>query len=434
MSDEVEVDFDVVVVGAGPAGAVTAYLLAQAGHSVVMIERGTQPGAKNLSGGVLYTHSLREVFPDFLEEAPVERRITRNYVQFLNETSSFAMDYRDQRLADPVNAVTVLRAPFDAWLAGKAEEAGAFLMPGIRVDELLTDATGKVVGVKAGDDELRAHVVVCADGVNSFVARGLGLREKAPHNHMAVGVKQVVAMPREEIEKRFNVTGDEGAAWAVVGDCTQGVGGGGFMYTNTESISVGIVARLDDLEKSGKSITDLFDHYISHPYIAPYLDGGKVIEYGCHLVAEGGLEMVGEIATDGLVVVGDAAGLTLNTGLTVRGMDLAIGSGIAAAHGIDAALKAGDTSKAGLAGYRRELFESFVGKDMETYAKAPAFLERERMYKVYGPFIADIFHGVFAHDLKPRRHLIKVAKDTFKSSGIRLRDVISDALAGVKAL
>ena len=248
-------------------------------------------------------------------------------------------------------------------------------MPGVRVDQVLTEGSPRgqrVVGVRAGDDELRALVVVAADGVNSFIAKEVGLRKKEPLHHLAVGVKSVISLPRETIEQRFNLTGDEGAALAVVGDCTQGVGGGGFLYTNLDSLSVGIVVRLDDLTAKQKVVTDIFDHFCEHQFIAPYLEGGELLEYGCHLVAEGGLHMVGEIVMDGLVVVGDAAGLTLNTGLTVRGMDLAVGSAVAAAEAISSALEHKDTSKAALAVYRDKLFASYVGKDMKTYAKAPA--------------------------------------------------------------
>ena len=172
-------------------------------------------------------------------------------------------------------------------------------------------------------------------------------------------------LPRETIEARFNLTGDEGAAIAAVGDCTEGVGGGGFLYTNIDSLSVGIVVRLDDLTAKKKVVTDIFDHFLEHRFIAPYLEGGELLEYGCHLVAEGGLHMVGEIVMDGMVVVGDAAGLTLNTGLTVRGMDLAVGSAVAAAEAIGSALEQKDTSKAGLAGYRERLFASYVGQGHE---------------------------------------------------------------------
>jgi len=437
MPDEGEVDFDVIVVGAGIAGCVTAFQLAQQGRSVILIERGEAPGSKNLSGGVLYCRGMQKVFPDFLDEAPVERRITRNYINFLNAESSIGIDYKDSRLVEPVNAVTVLRAKLDPWLAEKCEEAGVFIMSSVRVDRVLTEdgATGKrVVGVQAGDDELRAHVVVAADGVNSFIAQEVGLRTRQPLNHLATGVKCVVSLPRETIEARFNLTGDEGAAFAVVGDCTEGVGGGGFMYTNTDSISVGVVLRLDDLTAKEKVATEVFNHFLSHPFIAPYLEGGEVAEYGCHLVAEGGMAMVGEIAMDGLVVVGDAAGLTLNTGLTVRGMDLAVASAVAAATGIGSALDQKDTSRVGLAGYREAFFASPAGQDMLTYAKAPGFLEVERMYQDYGELFGNVLYGAFNLDDKPREHLVKVALKAFKKSPVKIRHLISDGLAGVRAL
>jgi electron transfer flavoprotein-quinone oxidoreductase len=448
MPETAEPDFDVIVVGAGIAGCVAAYQLAQQGRSVLLIERGEAPGSKNLSGGVLYSRSMQEVFPDFLNEAPVERRVTRNCVTFLNAGSSVGIDYQDTRLADPVNAVTVLRAKLDAWLGGKCEEAGVIVMPGVRVDRVLTEdapagtaartgngAAGKrVVGVQAGDDELRARVVVAADGVNSFLARDAGLRHQDPPNHLAVGVKSVVSLPRETIEARFNLTGDEGAALAVVGDCTEGVGGGGFLYTNTDSLSVGIVVRLDDLTAKKKVVTDIFDHFLEHRYIAPYLEGGELAEYGCHLVAEGGMAMIGEIIMDGMVVVGDAAGLTLNTGLTVRGMDLAVASAVAAADGINAALDKDDTSKAALAGYREKFFASYAGQDMKTYAKAPAFLEHERMYKEYGELLADVLYGAFSLDTQPRRHLLSVARRALARSPLKKRHLVSDGIAGARAL
>jgi len=437
VEETAEPDFDVIVIGGGVAGCITAYQLSQQGRSVVLIERGEAAGSKNLSGGVLYCRGMQEVFPDFLTEAPIERHITRNYINFLNAESSVGIDYKDTRLADPVNAVTVLRAKLDPWLAEKCEEAGVFIMPGVRVDKVLTEdgPTGKrIVGVKAGDDELRAHVVVAADGVNSFIAQEVGLRTKQPLNNLAIGVKCVVKLPRETIEARFNVTGDEGAAFAIVGDATEGVGGGGFMYTNIDSISIGVVLRLDDLTEKKKSTADIFDHFLEHQFIAPYLEGGEMVEYGCHLVAEGGMNMIGEIDMDGLVVVGDAAGLTLNTGLTVRGMDLAVASGVAAATGIGAALDQKDTSKVGLAGYREALFAGYAGQDMKTYAKAPSFLEVERMYKDYGELIGNVLYGLFNLDNKPREHLIKVALKAFKQSPVKIKHLISDGLAGVRAL
>ena len=124
--------FDVIIIGAGLAGSAAAYKLAQAGLQVVLVERGPYPGAKNLSGGILYGRVLHELIPNFWEEAPVERHITNNIVTFMTEDASFNVDYKSKALGDlPYNSFSVLRGKFDRWLGEKAEEAGAMLVPGI---------------------------------------------------------------------------------------------------------------------------------------------------------------------------------------------------------------------------------------------------------------------------------------------------------------
>lgn len=438
MGGDAGLDFDVAVVGAGIAGSVSAALLARQGHSVVLVERGETPGSKNLSGGVLYGRVLDQVFPDWASAAPVERVVTRNVITFLTEAGAVSVDATDPSLASPVNAVTVLRARFDQWLAEQAEDAGAFLMPAVKVDRLLTepdpDGSVRVVGVQAGEDELRTRVVVAADGVNSFLAEQAGIRRTPATHQRAVGVKATVALAARTIEERFGVAEGCGAAHSLVGACTDGVGGGGFLYTNKESVSVGLVLRLDDLVRQGKDAVGLFERYLDHPVVAPLLEGGEMVEYGSHLVNEGGHGMVGTIHAAGLVVVGDAAGLTLNTGLTIRGMDLAAGSAIAAAAAVDEALGNDDTSAAGLAGYPRLLKDSFVGRDTRLYAKTPAFLERPRMYTDYGPLLQDGLHRIFDLDGTPRSHLVKTGVQALRASSVRLRDLASDLVAGATAL
>jgi len=289
--------------------------------------------------------------------------------------------------------------------------------------------------VRAGEDELRAHVVVAADGVNSFLAQDAGIRAKEPTKHLAVGVKSVVKLPREVIEDRFNLTGNQGAAYAMVGDCTQSVAGGGFMYTNRDSISIGVVLRLDDLEAKGLTSSEVHDHFLAHPAIAPFLKDGELLEYGCHLTIEDGPAMVKhDLTRPGLVIIGDAAGFTLNTGLTIRGMDLAAASAIAAATAVIKALDANDFSQAAMDVYQQELDKSFVGADMKTYERAPAFLENSLMYEELGLLMSDVFHGVFNLDLTPRKHLLATARMAFKKSPIKVKQMVGIGLAAVRAL
>ncbi len=429
-----DVDFDVIVVGGGVAGCVTAYLLAKAGREVLLVERGEEPGAKNLSGDVFYSRVMEQIFPGFAKNAPVERHITHNVVSLLNATSAVNIDYWDQRLADPVNAVTVLRAQLDPWLAEQCEEAGVTMLPMVRVDKLLIEHD-QVVGIVAGDDVLRSHVVVAADGVNSFLAQYAGPRKKEPLKNLAVGVKSVIGLSSDTIRERFHVTDDEGTAYAVVGDATEGVAGGGFLYTNKESISIGVVLRLDDLKAKAKTSSEVHDHFLAHPAIAPLIAGGEILEYGCHLTIEAGPGMTQKRQTyPGLVLVGDAAGFTLNTGLTIRGMDLAAESGRCAAEAVNEALDVEDYSQEAMDRYVAKWHDSWLGKDMATYAKAPKFLENDAMYGQVGQLAADVFYNIYNHDLTPRRHLRAAAFEAVRGSDLSLRQLAQIGFGAVRAL
>lgn len=426
--------YDVLVVGAGPAGLAAAYKLALSGVEVVLIERGDYPGSKNLSGGVLYSRVMEKLMPNFWEEAPVERHINNYLTTFMTEEDSFTIDFKSKDLGQaPYNAFTVLRAKFDRWLADKAEEAGVMLITGIKVDELLKEGH-KIVGIRAGEEEMLSDVVIAADGVNSFLAAQAGLRGPIKLEHLAVGAKELIELPREVIEERFHLNGDEGAAYALVGEATHGIAGGAFFYTNLESLSLGVVMRLDDLVKTQQQPHDVIEDLLEHPLIAPLVKDGQTIEYGAHLIAEGGLEMVPQLFTDGMLVVGEAAGFTINNGLVVRGMDLAIGSGIAAAEAVIQAKMKGDFSKNSLSAYRTILEQSFVMKDLTTYAKAPHFMENERLYKNYARFMGKMMKKIYTHDLTPKAHLMPVAMQAMKEADLSLLQLAKDGWKGVKAL
>lgn len=431
-----EEEFDVVVVGGGIAGCITAHQLAQAGHSVILVERGERCGSKNISGGVFYCQILAEIFPNFLEEAPIERIIDRNVISFLNEESQVSIDYRDSAFDIPVNAVTVLRSKFDAWLAEKCEEAGVVVMPEVKADTLMIDRdrNGSICGIKIGEDELGAKIVVVAEGVNAFLPEAAGLKPKPKPNTLAVGVKSIIKLSEQTINERFNTDSRHGVAFAVVGDCTAGVAGGGFLYTNKESISIGVVLRLDSLTESSYSAPELHDRFINHPLVAPYLKDGELLEYGCHLIAEGGKPAMPQLVYEGMILVGDAAGLTLNTGFTVRGMDLAAGSALAAAKAIDKALKEGNYTANQLCIYEKYLDESFVGKDMQTYHNAPAFFHNEELYGQVGKLARNILFDIFNHDLVGRRPLKKLFWQAFRCGPLKIKQLLKLGWQGMRSL
>lgn len=423
--------FDAIVVGAGPAGSMAAYCLAKAGLEVLLIERGTAAGAKNMTGGRLYGHSLHKVIPEFWEEAPVERRVVRETITFLTGESAVSLDVKSKRFSQ-APSFTVLRSEFDAWLAGKAEEAGAMLAVGVRVDELLLD-NGKVIGVRCGEDDMLADVVIAADGVNSLLAQKAGIRGELQPRHVATGVKEVIQLPRQVIEERFHLSGDTGAAQLFVGECTQGLQGGGFLYTNKESVSLGLVITAEEFAHTEHRIVDLIEEFRMHPAIQPLVEGGRVVEYSAHLVPEGGLSMMPPLCTDGLLIVGDAAGLVLNTGYMVRGMDLAIASGEAAADAVIAAKKAGDYSKQGLSAYQTALENSFVLQDMKTYAKAPEFMENHRIFGLYPGLVEDMMVNLFSVDGTAARPVGKSMIATIKRYGGFVQ-LAKDAWKGVRAV
>jgi len=397
-----ESDFEVIVVGSGFAGSIAAYTCATAGRSVLVVERGQYAGAKNMTGGRFYSHSLKEVFPDFEKEAPVERRVTHERISMMTADAAMTVDYTGDALREQgCDSYTVLRGPFDQWLASKAEEAGAEYIYGIAVEDLMMDGQ-RVRGIRAGEDEITADVVILADGCNSLLTEKAGLATRPAPNQMAVGLKETIELPASVIADRMQCSGDEGAAWLFVGDVTHGHVGGGFLYANRESISLGLVATLSSAAEGTTPVYQMLDDFKRHPAIAPIIAGGKTVEYSGHLIPEGGYDMIPELVGDGCLVTGDAAMLCINLGYQVRGMDFAAASGRMAGEAACRALDAGDTSRAGLAGYRTALDSSFVMKDLQSFRSFPHYMEGwDDMFTAYPKLACDIFSKMFVVDGKP---------------------------------
>lgn len=429
-----EEKFDALIVGAGPAGSTAAYLMAKAGLEVLLVERGPAPGSKNMFGGRMYGHALNRIIPGFWEEAPVERPVTRETITFLDGEKSVSLNCRDTAWGrPPYHSFTLLRAEFDAWLASRAEEEGAILATGIRVDEpLLRD--GKVAGIAAGDDEILADVVVAADGVNSLLAQKAGLCTMFAPRQVGTGVKQVIALPPDVIDSRFQVDAGDGAVHMFVGDCTEGLPGGGFLYTNKNTVSLGVVVGVAALAQSELPMSRVLEGFKAGPHVAPLIEGGEVVEYSAHLVPEAGLGMLPRLFGDGMLVTGDAAGLVVNLGYVIRGMDFAIASGAAAAETVIAAKAAGDFSAQGLSGYEKSLQDGFVLRDLEAYRLAPRFMENERLYTTYPKLAAGLASKLFEVDGRPSVHLLSKVMGTLKDDHVSWWNLAMDGWKGGRHL
>lgn len=430
MSEE---KFDVIVVGAGLAGNTAAYLMAKAGLEVLVIERGETIGCKNVTGGRMYSHSIEKIFPDFAKEAPVERKITKERISFVTGDSATTIEYAADKLGEQGKATySICRGHFDPWLAGKAEEAGAMYVTGIRVDEVLL-RDGKVCGVIAGGEEMEADMVLLADGVNSLLAQQLGMKKELDPSQVAVGVKEIIRLGEEKINDRFGAaSNEEGTAWLFAGDVCGGNVGGGFIYTNKDSLSVGIVTTISEIGRIDLAPRDMLERLKAHPTVAPLLKGGETIEYAAHLVTEGGYDMIPTLYRDNVLVAGDAAALVMNLGFTIRGMDLVIESGRLAAETIIAAKQKGDYSAATLSQYKTALDNSFVMKDMQHFRKMPKFIENHRIHGQYPQMIDEIMSELFImYGQEPVKFKKKAMKAVKK---VGMMNLLKDGMNGMGAM
>lgn len=429
-------DFDAIVVGAGCAGSVAALELARAGKSVLMIERGNFAGAKNMTGGRVYAHALRAVFPDNFDEIPFERKVVSERISLMSPDANFTVDFTsDAMRVDGQESYTVLRSTFDQWLAAQAEDAGAEAIYGIAVESLIKDESGAVCGVRAGEDEITADVVVLCDGVNSLLTAQAVGASRPSASQIAVGIKQVFELPASVITDRMLVSSDdEGTAWLFAGDATHGTFGGGFMYANRESISLGIVAGIEaTATKATRPVYQMLEDLKRHPAVAPIIRGGKLVEHSGHMVPEGGINIMPKLFGSGVLVAGESAMMCINLGYMVRGIDFAIAAGQVAGQQAAAALEEGDVSEASLARYAAALEGTFVLKDLRRFQRVPAFMEGfTRMFNEYPALARDAMNSLFIVDGAPVEPLKQTMTPLLKNVGYL--NLLKDARGAMRAL
>jgi electron transfer flavoprotein-quinone oxidoreductase len=428
--------FDAIVVGAGPSGNAAAYTMAKAGLSVLQIERGEYSGSKNVQGAILYADALEKIIPDFREDAPLERHVIEQRMWMMDDRGHTGGHYRsDVFNEERPNRYTILRAQFDKWFSSKVKEAGAIVLCETTVTELVKDFHGTVIGVRTdrSGNPIMANVVVLAEGVNGLVGQRSGLRSEVAADTVALAVKEMHFLPREVIEARFNLTGNEGVVIEAMGTITKGMTGTGFLYTNEESISVGIGCIVSDFAESGVTPYGLLESFKNHPSIKPLLVGSECKEYAAHLIPEGGYKAIPQLYGDGWVVVGDA-GQFVNA-VHREGSNLAMTTGRIAAETLIALTRKREPMiAANLSDYPRRLEQTFVMKDMRKYKGIPALLHGNaaNFFGTYPRLVSQAMQTWFRVDGVDKKSKEQAIFRAFRSSRT-LWGMVGDAFRLVRA-
>ncbi|BCU70328.1 FAD-dependent oxidoreductase [Stygiolobus caldivivus] len=395
-------DADVIIVGGGLSGLSAGITMAREGLNTILLERGEYSGAKNVSGGRMYIHSLLKLVPDALEKAPLEKPITKEtYLMFCenNKKISFSFEEKGKR-----NSYSVLRAKFDRWLANEAENLGLLISYSTNVYNAYREHEGITLETDKG--ALKAPIVIDASGVTSVVFRSLGLRNFSPDKWM-LGVKEVV--------KGNGLEREEGEAITVV-NAIKGAKGGGFIYTNKDTLSVGFTITFDSIPKSEKPAKDLVEEFREKMGIE-----GEVLEYSAHAIPYYGYKNLPRLYDKNVIAVGDAAGFLINDGFTIRGMDLAIASGMVAGIAVKKLVESRNYENTEI--YYKMLEESFILRHLELAYNRFSVINSS--LSLYPDVICKVLSDMFTVS-EDRRTLISDALIRLKESGITLGKALDD--------
>ena len=378
---------DVVIVGGGPAGMACAIRLSQlidehnaknpdaplSKENIYVLEKAREIGQHCLSGDLLDPRSMRELLPGFEKEAPLDAQCNKEAVYFLTKTGKFKLPITPPPLRDHGNYVISINR-FTKWLGSKVEEAGITVFTGFAGSELLYDGN-RVAGVRTDDKgvdkqnqpksnfepgyDLKAKVTILAEGTRGSLTKQLVskfdlMKDRNPQTY-GVGVKELWEVPSGRIAPGEVI-------YTMGWPLTMKEYGGAWIYGSKDNlVSLGFVTGLDypDPRLDPQHVLQDFKQ---HPFIASLLAGGKMIRYGAKSLPYGGWWAVPPVAGDGWMILGDSAGL-LNS-QRLKGIHLAIKSGMLAAETAFDALKAGDASAAALGKFQQKIESSWIKDEL----------------------------------------------------------------------
>ena len=387
MSDRESMAYDVVIVGAGPAGLTAAIRLKQlateAGRdlSVCILEKGSEVGAHILSGAVIDPISLNELIPDWKEKgSPLTVPVSENHHWILGKKAKWAMPHL---LLPPFmhnrGTYTLSLGNFCRWLAGQAEELGVEIFPGFPAAEILFNDNGSIKGVATGDMgiardgshrpdfqpgiELHARYTFFAEGARGHLTKRLteifGLRDESGPQVFGLGIKELWDIPAEK-HKPGRVIHTQG--WPL-----KEAWGGGFLYhQENNQVALGFVVSLD-YSNPFLSPFEEFQRWKTHPAIRAEIEGGRRVSYGARAINEGGYQAIPKLVFPGGALIGCSAGF-VNVP-RIKGTHTAMKSGMLAAKAAFEAISA-DRSSDMLDAYPSALHKSWVAKELRTVRNA----------------------------------------------------------------
>lgn len=435
-----KLDYEVVIIGGGPSGLSAAIKLSERGVKVLVIERGRYCGAKNVFGGVVYTSAVKALVPNFpqVEPFPCERPITEEGFFLISEKNLSKITLIKKE--DPPQSFSALKAKFDKWLSEIALKNGIDLALKTKVIDIVKSISGKIKGVvvERGESwdnpkpaQISAKLVIIAEGVNRILTQKAGLLKKDwTPEEVVLSVKEVIQLPKSELEARLGINEKEGLAIELVGDITSGLPGIGFLYTNQSSLSFGLGIFLKSVIENKVKPYELLEKAKSNFYLRKLFQGGEILEYSAHLIPEWGIKGFPKLYGNGVLAVGDAVGFV--NPLFREGANLAIYSGIYAAETVYYALEKGDFSEKTLSLYEEKIKESYFYKDLLLLKEfKKILLNSPQWFNFYPQFFNFLLESYFSSRGKEKKLVLKEILEELKRKRGRL-GALKDVLRVLK--